>query len=56
MELDIQLGKHPLWIVRHKASSCKASLYIFLGHRSEEGFAEGTEELKLADVGDMHPH
>jgi hypothetical protein len=31
-------------------------LYIFLGHRSEEGFAEGTEELKLADMGDVHTH
>jgi len=31
-------------------------LYISLSHRSKKGFAEAAEELKLADVGDMHPH
>jgi hypothetical protein len=56
MKLDIQFGKHPLWIVRHKASPCKATLYVFLRHGSKEGLTKGTEELELADVVDVHPH
>ena len=56
MKLDIQLGKHPLRVVRHKASPCKAALDIPLRDRGREGLAEATEELELADVVDMHPH
>ena len=56
MKLDIQLGKHPLWIVRHKASPCEATLDIPLGNRGKEGLAKGAEELELADVVDMHAH
>ena len=56
MKLDIQLRKHPLWIVRNKASPCEAALDIPLGNRGEEGRAKAAEELELAHVVDMHPH
>ena len=56
MKLDIQLRKYPLWIVRHKASTCEAALDISLGNRGEEGLAKGIEELELADVVNIHPH
>ena len=42
--------------MRHKARPCEAALDIPLCHRGEEGLAEATEELELADVVDMHPH
>jgi len=56
MKLDIQLGKYPLWIVRHKASPCEATLDIPLGDGRKEGLAKGAEELELADVVDMQAH
>ena len=56
MKLDMQLRKHPLWIVWNKACTCKATLDIALGDRGEERCAKGTEELKLAYMVDMHPH
>ena len=31
-------------------------MYVLLRYRGKEGLAEGTEELELADVVDMHPH
>ena len=31
-------------------------MYILLCHRGKEGLAESAEELKLADVVDMHAH
>lgn len=55
-EIHIQLGKHPLWIVRHKTSPCRATLYILLRHGGKEGLAKGTEELELAHVVDMRAH
>jgi len=42
--------------VRYKASPFKAFLYVFLGHRSKKGLAEGAEELELADMRDTHTH
>jgi hypothetical protein len=42
--------------MRHKASPCEASLYVFVGHRGEVSCAEGTEELELADMCDIHTH
>ena len=56
MKLDIQLGKHPLWIIRYKASPCKAPLDTFLSGGGKEGLAKGAEELELADVVDMHTY
>ena len=56
MKPDIQLRKHPLWIVGYKARPCKATLDIPLCDRGKEGLAKAAEELELAHVVDMHPH
>jgi hypothetical protein len=55
-EPHIQLEKHPLWIVRHKASRCKTTLDILLCHPSEQGLAEAAEEPELAHVVGMRAH
>ena len=55
-KLDIQLRKHPVWIVRHKASPCEAALDIPLGDGGKEGLAKGAEELELADVVEMRTY
>ena len=55
-KLDIQLGYHPLGIVQHKASTCKATLDILLCYQGKEGLAEEAEELELAYIADVHAH
>ncbi len=42
--------------MRHKASTCKATLDIPLRYRGEEGLAEAIEEFELAYVANMHLH
>jgi len=52
----IQLGYHPLWVVRYKAGSGKPPLDIVFCDGSKKRLPERTEKFQLADVCDVHPH
>lgn len=55
-ELDVELRQNPLWIVRYKAGSCKASLNVLCLYDGKEGLTKGTQELQLAHMGGMCMH
>jgi len=52
----IQLGYHPLWVVRYKAGSGKPPLDIVFCDGSKKRLPERIEKFQLADVCDVHPH